>query len=93
MQFVKAIVGESSLEGYSTHNHTASGAGAVLTPSTGLGLDSELSAPSSFSVVGTVGPSTQSESTARMPHSHTHCCSKELVDTLKDHVTMWAVWY
>ena len=71
---------------YCTHNHTASGAGAVLTPSTGLGLDSELSAPSSFDVVGTVGPNTQSESTARMPHSLTHChCSKEPVDTLKDH--------
>ena len=33
-----------------THNHTASGAGAVMTPSTGLGLDGELSAPSSVGV-------------------------------------------
>ena len=33
-----------------THNHTASGAGAVMTPSTGLGLDGELSAPSSIGV-------------------------------------------
>ena len=33
-----------------THNHTASGAGAVMSPSTGLtlGLDGELSAPSSL---------------------------------------------
>ena len=61
-----------------THNHTASGAGAVMTPSTGSGLDGELSAPSSFGVVGTVGPNTQSESTARMPHSLTHCCSSNL---------------
>ena len=58
-----------------------------MTPSTGLGLDGELSTPSSFDVVGTVGPSTESQSTVvRMPHSLTHdCSSKELVDTLKDH--------
>ena len=62
-----------------THNHTASGAGAVMTPSTGLGLDGELSAPSSFGVVGTVGPNTQSESISDT-QNHIDFSSEKLKD-------------